>query len=186
MKAGGRALTCVMYFRRMRRPENSRWRMLDLRAFQPAVQPGGGNTLVPDHVRVDDVLHQLVEAVAGLSEMGTARSTRACGSRRSVFSRKSVRNACGSSTRSHLLKASTAARPSRSTRSTICRSCFSNGSSHQNDNDGFGKAYRTQRIGNRKLFQLFLNARLAAHAGRIEHLDRATTPVPIQRKWNRA
>ncbi|MCY1242860.1 hypothetical protein D9M72_558520 [compost metagenome] len=56
-----------------------------------------------------------------------ARMPRACGKSRSVFSRRSASTACQSSTRSHLLKAITAARPSRKTRSTICRSCFSKG-----------------------------------------------------------
>src|SRR5690606_22762744 len=51
----------------------------------------------------------------------------------------------------------------------------------EHDDDSFRKADRAQRIRNRKLFKLLDNACLAAHAGRVEHLDGAAAPIPLDR-----
>ena len=110
-------------------------------------------------------------------ETGMTRVPLSCGSSRSA----SARNCCAlpllSSTRSHLLRPMTSARPSRSTRSAIVRSCFSNGivASSSSDDD-FGEAHGAQRVGGGELLQLLDDAGPAAQARGVEQLDAATAP----------
>ena len=51
---------------------------------------------------------------------------------------------------------------------------------HQHDHD-FGKAHRVERIGDRKLFELLLDARAAAHAGGVVNAETLAVPVKIDR-----
>ena len=66
------------------------------------------------------------------------------------------------------------ARPSRSTRSAMRRSCSSNAllRVHQNDHD-FGEANGAQRVGDGELLEFLLDARAAAQAGGVEKIGSA-------------
>ena len=61
------------------------------------------------------------------AETVTSGAPRSCGNNRSKLSRRSFNLACLFSSMSHLLTATTTARPSRSARSAMRRSCCSNG-----------------------------------------------------------
>ncbi len=84
--------------------------------------------------------------------------------------------------RSHLLTAMTMARPSCSTRSAMRWSCsskaFSDVEQHHHD---FGEAHRVERIGNRQLFQLLVDAPAAPNAGGIVDAEFLAMPVEIDR-----
>ena len=62
-----------------------------------------------------------------LADTVISGAPRNCGNSRSKLSRRSFSLSCFSSSRSHLLTATTTARPSRSARSAIRKSCCSNG-----------------------------------------------------------
>lgn len=115
-------------------------------------------------------------------EIGTARSPRTCGSRRAVFFVKIGQNhlpvldqipfvecddRCPAFTDDEI--------------GNLQILLFKRDRRIEHDDDDFRKTDRTQAVSNRKLFELFLHARLAAQTGSIEQLDLAATPFPIHR-----
>ena len=113
----------------MRRPRDGGRRVALLGGQQPAVQRGGRDALVPGRV---DAKHRLASGGRGRSRScwrsaPSGRRGAAPASRRDRPPAPSAAPA-GPPRRSHLLRASTSARPSLATRSASCRSCFSSGS----------------------------------------------------------
>ena len=55
----------------------------------------------------------------------------------------------------------------------------------QHDDD-FGKAHGVERIGDRQLFELLLDAAAAANAGGVVNAELLAVPIEARRRWRRA
>ena len=72
------------------------------------------------------------------------------------------------------------ARPSLSTRSAICRSCFSNGVVASSDeHHDLGEADGAERVADGELLELAVDPRLAAKPGGVEDPEMAVAPAPV-------
>ena len=157
MKLGGRTLAFVMQFKLQPAAGNRRRRVGVDRLLDPAIEGGCRHALVPDRVGVLDCGHQAIDALA--HQTGYCDDRNAPDLRQPVIGvaaqrRDQMRLALH---QIPLVDRDTTARPSRSTRSAIRKSCFSNGLRIHQHHDDLGEAHRAQRVRHRQLFQLLLD-----------------------------
>ncbi len=156
--------------------------MLRRLRIQPAVELGGRDAAVPDLVGIDDILHQPVKAIARLA--GNRHGTDAARLRQKPLGLFAQIGQIGLRVFDQIPlvegKHSGAAFADDEV-DQLQILLFERDGAVEHDDDGFRKADGAQRIRDRELFQLLRHLGLAAHAGRIEHLDGAAAPVPFDR-----
>ena len=117
-------------------------------------------------------------------DTGITRRAANCGSSRSASARNSARRLL-SSTRSHLLRAMTSARPSRSTSRRAQVLLLERDRRVEQQHHDLGEAHRAQGVGDRELLELLDHARLAAQAGGVEQPQLAPAPFDVDRRSRR-
>ena len=150
---------------------------------EPAVERAGRHALVPDRVA-----RRPPPASAGRARRRSGRTTATtgtpltCGSQWSASSRSACRRLRAASIRSHLFMPITSARPSRSTRSAMRRSCSSNGVCASISTITTSAKRIALSASATESFSSFSSIRaLAAHAGGVVDAEMPAVPVEIDR-----